>query len=108
MVVWADSGGIETCIALKKAIMCFLKMTDRLLSFTFDEKPFSLIRDIIVGKGIKVLSGDKLIRILVKGKAKSLGLMANRKLKPLYSNRNLGIPFPKGHRKHQLRFLRDG
>jgi len=66
VVVGTGPVGVEAGIALKKkGLQVFLiELLERILPLLFDEKQSSILRNIIENNGIKVLTGEKVMRIL--------------------------------------------
>lgn len=79
VVVGSGPVGVEASIALRKmGLQVFLiELLERILPTLFDERPSSILRSIIESHGIKVFTGEKVIRIL--GKEAAQGVLTDRR-----------------------------
>ncbi|MFC1991908.1 NAD(P)/FAD-dependent oxidoreductase, partial [Chloroflexota bacterium] len=74
VIIGSGPIGVETSIALKKrgAQVYLIEVFDRIMPRIFDEKPASILTGILEEEGIRVLTGEKVVRITGNGRVEGI------------------------------------
>ena len=82
MIVGSGPIGIEAAIALRKrgVTVSVIELMDRIMPRIFDDKPASLLREILLRHGVEVFTGERVVR--VHGVDKVDGIVTDKRTIP--------------------------
>ncbi|MFC2020687.1 NAD(P)/FAD-dependent oxidoreductase [Chloroflexota bacterium] len=74
VIIGSGPIGLETSIALRKrgAQVYLIEVLDRIMPRIFDETPSSLLKGILEERGVRVLTGEKVISIVGSGRVEAI------------------------------------